>query len=383
MINTIHIILDEKFIDCAIDQFNNIEYLNNRYIYFRPSKKIKLKHIKNESLIEFLPTKKQLKILLCESKYDILILHSLTLNSSILLHIPKKIKVVWLSWGWDIYTDTSFSCLSNLPIKLSLYKPITRKYLNHDIRITINRLLRNLYFFYRRKIIYRKMIQRIDFCSTVLPNEEKLLHQCKYYKAQYFYFRYGSSKSEIKYPHDLSSKFKGNKILFGNSSTLENNHLDIIEKLDQINLNKREIIVPLSYGDEIYKKHLLSKIRFSIQKYTPLLTFIPPEKYKEFICSCSHVIMGHIRQQGIGNIFLSIGNGCKVFLYKDSIAYQYLKSMGYYIYSIDDDLNEKELSTNLTDDEIIHNRILASERTSLTKMKEKLELSLKKIIEQK
>ena len=373
-IRIIHVVLDEKFIDCAIEQFNKIDNLHNRYVYFRPVKNIRFKYIKNKTVIESFKTKEELKNILCNSEYDILVLHSLTLSSSILLNIPKRIKVVWLSWGWDIYVDISQKMVSSLPIKLSLYKPKTRKILYSNFNSIIQILVESIYFFYRRKIMYGKMIQRIDYCSTVLPYEEKLLLKNKNYRAKYFHFRYGTSKGEILNPFDLSSKFKGTNILLGNSASPENNHLDIIQLLQRLNINNRKIIVPLSYGDKTYRKIVVSSMK-SLE-FIPLLDFLPIEEYMNIVTSCSHVVMGHVRQQAIGNVFMALTRGCKLFLYKDSVTYLYLKSCGYYIYTIEDDLNIKELSEDLSDDQIIHNRKLAEDRLSYKKMIDRLEKSI-------
>ena len=105
----------------------------------------------------------------------------------------------------------------------------------------------------------------------------------------------------IKLPantEDLKNIQLGNNILVGNSAHPENNHLDIAYKLKTINLSNRKIIVPLSYGDNKYKKIILKKYKNIFgNKFKPLLDFISIKDYLNILKSCNICIMGHLRQQ--------------------------------------------------------------------------------------
>lgn len=57
----------------------------------------------------------------------------------------------------------------------------------------------------------------------------------------------------------------------------------------------------------------------------------------------------------MGNISLSLRNGNKVFMSETNLAYEYLKSCGYIVFSVQRDLNQAAIDTPLTESEQRHN----------------------------
>jgi dTDP-N-acetylfucosamine:lipid II N-acetylfucosaminyltransferase len=84
---------------------------------------------------------------------------------------------------------------------------------------------------------------------------------------------------------------------------------------------------------------------------------MPRSEYCEILYSCSHVIMGHLRSEGCGNIFRAIAYGAKVFLDDKNLFYKFLKIRGFVIYS-HKHLSAAELNTDLSRLEIDLNRNL-------------------------
>ena len=64
----------------------------------------------------------------------------------------------------------------------------------------------------------------------------------------------------------------------------------------------------------------------------------------------------HERQQAMGNIYTALNMGCKVFLSNTSPVFTFLKKLGVYVYSIQNDLSTSEINTPLTEEEKSHNR---------------------------
>lgn len=62
-----------------------------------------------------------------------------------------------------------------------------------------------------------------------------------------------------------------------------------------------------------------------------------------------------MRQQAMGNIFLCLLYGIKVFLFKESIVYKQLIESGYFVFSIEDDLNDLSLQTLLSKEQAYNN----------------------------
>ena len=84
--------------------------------------------------------------------------------------------------------------------------------------------------------------------------------------------------------------------------------------------------------------------------------FVAKKQYDAIIQSIRVGVFGHMRQQALGNITAMLLQGCKVFLYKDSIAYQHFKQVGAYIFTIENDLYQENIDTPLTDEQILYNR---------------------------
>lgn len=57
----------------------------------------------------------------------------------------------------------------------------------------------------------------------------------------------------------------------------------------------------------------------------------------------------------MGNVYLCLLTGVKVFLYKDSLIYKQLKDFGYIIFSIEDDLTEDALKVPLPKEDAYKN----------------------------
>ena len=118
----IHISIDEKFIDCAIDIFNELTGVDSSYFVY--SKKTSLKYIKYKDILLF-GSENDLIQKVNEEKCDFVILHSLCLNYKYIARI--KHKIIWNSWGYDIYSDVQDFFKKAIP--LPFYKPLTRNFL--------------------------------------------------------------------------------------------------------------------------------------------------------------------------------------------------------------------------------------------------------------
>ena len=90
--------------------------------------------------------------------------------------------------------------------------------------------------------------------------------------------------------------------------------------------------------------------------FVAITDFLSYSEYTKIVQECSVVVMGHIRQQAMGSIYTSIWLGCKVFLYEDSIAYKYLKRLGFLIFTIEKDLTKKGIERTLSNAEKLYNR---------------------------
>lgn len=373
MINILHICMDEKFIDGAITMFTSLKAVNSSfYIY---SEKKNISFVKNDNIIIFSSFEKILS-LANRNEYDVVMIHSLFVPYYIVLQI--KIPIIWSTWGYDIYSDES------APLKkifsASLYKLKTRNLLEDSSQNNFSGLT-GLFFLLKNKMRnlkeqykYTRIAKKTSFFATVLPEEFESIKQ-KFPTASYCPFHYFSEPLRCS-KASRSTQFKPNRILLGNSNDPTNNHYDILEKLNSLNTSL-EIIIPFSYPfkDSEYNNRLPKEAEnFKNLKITFLKDFIERDKYFQLIDSCSTAIFGHIRQQAVGNITYCLMTGKKIFFYQDSILFRHYRDYGYTIFSLEKDLNKKELETDLSSSGQENNKKKCSEEWNYDKQIKELQL---------
>lgn len=178
-------------------------------------------------------------------------------------------------------------------------------------------------------------------------------------------------------------KVNGNNILLGNSSSSSNNHLEAFNILKSFNLDDKNIIVPLSYGDKRYGETIteIGKTLFG-KNLQSLFDFMPLDKYTILLSSCNVVVMNHYRQQAVGNIIAMLWMGAKVYLDEQNTFYHYLRRIGIEVFSIKADLKvDNPLAlVGLSDYQIDQNRKILQREIGFSNIKSQLEQRLKLIV---
>lgn len=346
----LHIFPDEKFFDNVSDFFDSIDGIRNIYIYYGP-KGYKFKRIKKVDKIKFFDDISQYQNYISTTNADIVYLHSMR-NLSLFKYFRPDIKIIWWSWGYDIYN--SHSPLSKPLVEIELYKPITKQLIANSTTLTPYKWFkyRLLKFIVDRKL--RKAIARVDYYTPVLPIEYELMLKNKIFKAKPFRIDFGPGYCNFD---NLYYRQETGNILIGNSFTPTNNHLDIFHLIRTIDIGQRKLIIPVNYGTgyNMSVAQLKSLSGLKAESTIWLEDFLPLKEYESINRSVTHAIFGHVRQQAVGNHRMCIVSGVKMFFFKDSINYRYYKEKGFHVYSIEDDLNKDSLSSNLTHDQAVHN----------------------------
>ena len=341
----VHLFEDQKFVDITIENFENASFGLNKYIVFSNNKELKYVIRKEQTVI--LPNSSyKLDLDLIYKDCKLLIIHFLSpIKMYILKNKPQYIKVIWSVWGSDAYNHFSnqnfFEPLTNNITRKTLLQIVKFSFLYeyyHFLRYKVNPLIKEL-----------KILQSVDYVFTVLPNEFKIIKKEFNLNATYIDYNYGINKF-----NDFNKVTLGNSILIGNSATSSNNHLDVF---DIIKDTKQSLIVPLSYGAYDYKRYkelIIFEGRKNFKNlFFPIEEFMPLKDYRELTSSCNSVIMYHIRQQALGNIFMSLFQGMRVFLNSQSLTYHYLKDKGMILFDLKKDykllgieLNEEQKMVN-------------------------------------
>lgn len=357
----LHIICDDKFYDGVINAFESDKRIVNRSVLVVKTPNYKYSYIKQTEKVELLWNKKMIRDCFHTSSYDVVFFHSLPVEKYLLLkYIPRDKIIVWWSWGFDIYTERK----GMRPlIQVDLYKPKTAQLVFESKKSFANRVIdlcrlvkgkiEKSYYYHLRNYV----ISRVDFFQPVIPLEYQLMKRVDGFKAKEFYYPKSmlSIKSEIDSP-----KSENGAILIGNSATYTNNHLDIWERIRCYLPNGRNIIIPANYGNIHYSNELELRIQSKDHNICIIKDFMPRDKYFQLINSCSYAVFGVIRQQAMGNINYCLSKGIKVFLYRDSIVYKYLKYNGFMVYAIED-IDESSFKQTLTQEQN-HQNVVAYEK---------------------
>ncbi len=353
----LHIVGDDKFIDVAVAFFKDSGGYH-RFICISERKKDSYNYIKS-NCVECYTSRESIGIVI-EGDYDAVCFHMLSAGRyPLVMAVPEGKKVIWLSWGADIYYGTKgFSPL----VKVRLYQPITQKYLNQEVSLKkrIKRFLKQFLPVSKSQRIQNQMqsrvISRVDMCSTVIRSEYDSLQRLPFFNAIYFPFNYVRARK----PEVSRVQPDGQYILVNNSADLSGNHLDIL-----LLLNKRKItnprLIPISYGKD--KRRLQAVIEHYIDENRDILLtdYLDISEYRDRVNLCRAAVFGHIRQQAVGNIILCLRAGMKVFLYKNSFVYQYFKQIGVILFSIEGDLSQGSIDEPLEERWILNNLKIISD----------------------
>ncbi len=367
-----HVILDEKFIDNAIQIFDSIVNIKNEYLLVSKSRNVSM--IKNINRIKIFRSNFTRLRYIYNQAPEVIILHSLFFGATLVPFVSRKSTIVWISWGQDLYKDIDEKFTSSYPFCQSLFMEETRKWINSQKTNSFNFLKTSLKAFVK-KSFRSYAIKKINYISTCLPYEYPLIHE-KFPQLRRFEFDY------IDKTPNLPPACNDFNILIGNSASINNNHLDIFKTMKERNIKANKIIAPLSYGGGNTYRDAVIKAGDALfgSSFYPLIQFIDIDKYTELIRGCSFALFGFLRQQATKNIQLLLWQGSKIFFYKETEIFKYFKSAGYIVFSIEDDLTASNLKSLLSAEEIARNRELVSNLFYYNENIRNVEKSIKMIL---
>jgi hypothetical protein len=343
----LHIVHDEKFIDIACRVFEAENPDNNTYVII--SQPFQLKFIKHTQ-IQFVGKHNIFNNNFVSSltKFDIVILHCMDdIMMQLVARADADVNFVWIGWGVDYYDlITGDTTKLLLPKTLSKERPVGH---NKSLSLFVGKIRSFIKPLFYRSVNKTEIVNRINFFAPVLYNDFELVKSAlPGFKPHYLSWNYGSLEDDfIKGFEDVTAI--GNNILIGNSASPTNNHLDVFDEFAGIELKNRKIICPLNYGISNYRDIVSYEGLQRFQgTFVPIIDFMPSYEYTKLLSSCSIAVMGHLRQQAMGNIIIMLYIGAKVFLYKENPIYSFFKEEGALIYSMDELKNEymEKLSTS-------------------------------------
>jgi len=225
---------------------------------------------------------------------DKIIIHSLTIPKFVLFLFLQpwlRKKCIWVIWGGDLYSH--------------LYMQKKLKYCLYDY-------------------IKGRTVRTMSGIATLVENDYILAQKWYGVKGNYYNAVY-MNEAQHEYVLKLLEK-KGKfvpkiqtRILIGNSATASNCHIEVLDKLKKFKNEEIEIICPLSYGDKAYAEKVIAYgQRIFGRNFCPLLDLLEQNDYIDVLDSVDIGIFNNNRQQALGNIYVLLELGKKVYLRKDT-----------------------------------------------------------------
>lgn len=350
----LHISTESNFIDHALSTFERV-YPEKNVVWKldrnRESKTSNNKNNKNNKSFVFLDTFKP-SFLRDLKQFDLIVLHSFDVYWFFLILLaPKGVKFAWLGWGFDYY-EYIFKKTDDLLLSNTLnLKKKSDKISKKTVKLLVLSILDT--------IIKPLCLKRISSFSPVLKEDYDLIYNAKIipFLPKFISWNYGGLEDNL-IKNFIGHRVNGESILLGNSASFTNNHMEVIDFLNELKcLYDISTIVPLSYGNELYKNKIIEVGNAMLENsFQPVVDFMPIDEYVALIKQCGFVIMNHKRQQAVGNIIIMLYLGARVFLREENPTYIMLKKEGAVLNTVQElELNPKLIKLPLTEDEIQKN----------------------------
>jgi dTDP-N-acetylfucosamine:lipid II N-acetylfucosaminyltransferase len=341
----LHISNDDKFLDTFIA--NQQKYSDSENLYMVVSSKENFRFVKSKNVFYCPKNIENFESVLTKlpliTKIYFHSLKSFFVQIINELHLDKKYNLVWIFYGGELLSLSSYSEKFLQEKTLHLYKEeqknrlfqwtfnpveLRRRWLNHKHYTKQDKQVEKDLIRAIKKLQYVALFIKSDFYNYILPINKNL---------KLIEWTYGVNTG-IK---ENISVEKKDKIILGNSASKYNNHLDGFDFIKKnIKEIKWKIITPLSYNDRNgYAQKIIKKGKEHFEDFfIPLTDFMDKGTYYELLFSCKAAVYFNLRTQAAGNIFWLIVQEIPVFLSEKSDLYNFLKEMNVKLFTIENDL---------------------------------------------
>jgi dTDP-N-acetylfucosamine:lipid II N-acetylfucosaminyltransferase len=338
MSRIIHLAYDEKFIDFAVDSFNACAGITNEFRIISSDKSRPLKYVKSLGAVQVIDAKylKSREMLFELERADALIVHYLGIpGAQLLARAPRGLPIGWRGWGADYYDllpDSERDQLLGPSTRAIVGKGRTHRSVLKPFHDQVKNLRRRWY----TKPLFHRAVARVDLFSAPVRADLTTVTRAlgDSFRARYAQLNYKSVEKSFAVA-DVSDDAAS--VLVGNSSTETNNHPDVFELLAKLDLRDRPVVVPLTYGDSQYRDAVISMGRQQFGSgFRPLTEYMPQSAYNSVVAQCGTAIMGHRRQQGLGNVGTLLYSGARIYFDRVNPIYHELVGHGAVVGTLDD-----------------------------------------------
>lgn len=343
MIRILHLVSDDKFIDKHIERFqdsgyqNDFAYLKNEFAYKG----------KNKALLKWIkPSSKEFEQLVADAgTYDIIFVYYLDYYKAYFLNkLEKRTITIWHFFGSEIYGNNKY------PFKGQLFSQTTKGLFKVSryqlLKEKAKSMLRYFKYRFRNRLTpageINKAIGRLDYFAWYIEEEYDLIRSKVESLPRFLYMPIANRAPDLNVGEKDSTK-----LIIGNSCAPANNHADILFLLQEVNF-RGSVLIPFNYGNNPkYINGIKGLIRTLPMQVELLEGFIPYEEYIRKVGACGAAVFNSYRQMALGNIFILLVNGVKIYLSERNPTYNWLKKEGFHIYQIEKDLRKDVENGNL------------------------------------
>jgi dTDP-N-acetylfucosamine:lipid II N-acetylfucosaminyltransferase len=276
------------------------------------------------------------------SAADLVVLYELDfVKSYIALKIPQNITVAWRFFGAEIYSNNLDIYLSESSLNsFNANKEKFSKLLNpKSIYRKLVSLSKNRSFIGNH---FEEAIERINLFMCLSEQEYNHLTHIQKNLPPFIQI-----PTDIKFPK-RSIPSKTNLVIIGNSRSIFNNHIDIIDIIENARFSEQlRFLIPFSYGVELYyTREIRLRVKNAKKNIELLENFMSYDAYFDLVSTAKAAVFNGYRQMAMGNICEAINSGLKVYLNTHNVIYQWLKDSGIKIFTIEEFASDLE-SNNL------------------------------------
>jgi hypothetical protein len=243
-----------------------------------------------------------------------------------LRELQKHIPVVIQFWGGDYVGQYSKPT--------DIFLPLTHAHLNPSANKTsrLRRLLGNARRLFVAKFAHNHVSDALSLAAgfmTILPEELELFPSKWHSKHLNVRVIYGNFEDSPTLNDQRNRKMI---LMLGNSANPSNNQVDYLDALTACSVQIDNIILPLSYGNTSYGDWVVRQFQTSELRTTILRSLMPAEEYERIIDSVDIIVMGQLRQQGLGNILKALHKGKTVYLNPKGVNFKHFHSRGFSVF---------------------------------------------------
>lgn len=223
-------------------------------------------------------------------------------------------KLVWIEWGIDLYD-------------FKLESRSVKSLINY---LLIKKIKNNV------KMVVGIFPPDVEVYKNKFPNSKALVMYAPYFGLdEYMQYHNYSSYSRLK---DAQEKSEDIYIQIGHNAQKQLNHIETLKVLSKFHNENIKIVIPLNYGDKNGYANKVEKVAKELfnEKTIILKDYLPQKEYFELINRVDIAVFGTYRQTGLSNIYNMINNNVKLFMFDNSVMYDYFNSIDIPVMKIED-----------------------------------------------